>query len=179
MSMAESPHLFEPGPVVIMGVSGSGKSLIGKGVAAALGVPFIEGDDLHPQANVDKMHNGTPLTDDDRWPWLDRVAQALKAASDGDGGAVAACSALKRSYRDRLRRELGGDLKFVFLEGSRALLAGRMGRRERHFMPISLLESQFATLEDPSGEAGVVTVGVGAVREEIIAGVLRGLMHRV
>ena len=178
MSTAQSRHLIEIGPVIVMGVSGSGKSLIGAGVAKAFGVPFIEGDALHPQANVEKMHSGIPLTDDDRWPWLDRVAQALKAASDDNGGAVAACSALKRSYRDRLRGEVGDGVRFLFLDGSKALLAGRLGARKHHFMPPSLLESQLDTLQDPTGEDGVVTVSVDATPGEIVAEAVSRLSAR-
>lgn len=156
------------GPLVVMGVSGSGKSVVGEGLASALGIPFIEGDRLHPQANVDKMSAGTPLTDEDRWPWLERVGHALEVAVGDHGGAIAACSALKASYRDRLRGEVGGGLRFIFLEGSRDLLMRRMQARKHHFMPASLLDSQMATLEPPRDEPGVLTLDVSATPEELI-----------
>lgn len=152
-----------------MGVSGSGKSLIGSAIAAELGVPFIEGDRLHPDANVAKMSSGLPLTDDERWPWLDRVGEELRTAAATGGGAVAACSALKRIYRDRLRSAVGPTLRFVFLRGKRATLAARLTARKHHFMPASLLDSQLATLEDPASEAGVCTLDVEATPEAIAA----------
>lgn len=156
------------GPVVVMGVSGSGKSLIGSMLAEALGLPFIEGDRLHPQANVTKMSAGIPLSDEDRWPWLDRVGEELTAAVRERGGAVAACSALRQSYRDRLRAVAGRGLRFVFLSGSRELLLGRMSARRHHFMPVSLLDSQLATLEPPLGEAGVLTIDVAPSAQSIV-----------
>src|SRR5579862_3157068 len=157
------------GPVVVMGVSGSGKSLVGGAIAAELGVPFIEGDRLHPVANVAKMSSGLPLTDDERWPWLDRVGEDLRAAAAAGEGAVAACSALKRIYRDRLRAAVGPSLRFVFLRGRRATLADRLTARKHHFMPASLLDSQLAALEDPASEPGVCTIDVEATPEAIVA----------
>lgn len=127
-----------------MGVSGSGKTTVGEALAARLGVRFADADALHPRANVDKMAAGIPLTDDDRWPWLDLVGAELAG-----GDVVVACSALRRAYRDRLRRAAPG-LRLVFLHGSPALLAERMGHRPGHFMPTSLLDSQLATLEPPA-----------------------------
>ena len=175
MSTAASPFRFDVGPVVVMGVSGSGKSLIGGRLAEALSVPFIEGDGLHPERNVAKMAAGEPLTDEDRGPWLDRVGARIFAASAASGGAVAACSALKRVYRDRLRRVAGSALRFIFLEGSRELLEERMTARKHHFMPASLLDSQFATLEPPEDEPGVLTIAVDAPPDEIVARSLRWL----
>jgi len=134
--------------LVIMGVAGCGKSVMGAGVAAALGVPYRDGDDLHPAANVDKMRAGLPLTDDDRWPWLDGVARVLR-----DGAPViVGCSALRRTYRDRIRNGAGGPVRFVHLAGSRAVIAERMALRTGHFMPLSLLDSQFAALEPPTAD---------------------------
>lgn len=130
--------------VVVMGVSGSGKSTVGEQVAELLGVPFVDGDALHPAANVAKMASGIPLTDDDRIPWLRAVGRAL--AETSPEGAVVACSALKRSYRDLIRSE-APDALFAELDGDRALLAARMAARPGHFMPVSLLDSQLATLE--------------------------------
>jgi gluconokinase len=168
MSTAFSPR-HTPGPVVVMGVSGSGKSLIGSAIATELGVPFIEGDRLHPPANVAKMSSGLPLTDDERWPWLDRVGAELAAATAAGKGAVAACSALKRIYRNRLRAAVGPGLRFIFLRGRRQTLAERLTARKHHFMPASLLDSQLATLEDPASEAGVCTIDVEAAPEAIVA----------
>jgi len=134
--------------LVIMGVAGCGKSAVGAGLAAAFSVPYRDGDDLHPAANVDKMRAGLPLTDDDRWPWLDRVAWVLR-----DGAPViVGCSALRRTYRDRIRNGAGGPVRFVHLAGSRAVIAKRMALRTGHFMPLPLLESQFAALEPPTAD---------------------------
>lgn len=131
--------------VVIMGVSGCGKSSVGEGLAARLGIPYRDGDDLHPPENVERMRRGIPLTDDDRWPWLDRVAGVLAAQAP----VIVGCSALRRAYRDRLRAGAGGRVQFVHLTGSRDLIAGRMAARTGHYMPASLLDSQFAALEAP------------------------------
>jgi len=158
-----------------MGVSGSGKTTVGTALAEAFGVPFIEGDALHPAANVEKMRQGIPLTDEDRWPWLDRVAEELKTQARGKGRAVASCSALRRPYRDRLRRSVGPDLRFVFLRGDMATLAVRMQHRHGHFMPASLLESQFATLEMPAEEEDVLTVGVAGPVGEVVAAAIGAL----
>ena len=131
--------------IVIMGVSGCGKSSVGEGLAARLGLPYRDGDDLHPPANVEKMRAGIPLTDADRWPWLDRVAEVLAHGAP----VIIGCSALRRSYRDRLRAGAGAPVRFIHLVGSRALIAARMAARTGHYMPTSLLDSQFAALEAP------------------------------
>ncbi|GHF18852.1 gluconokinase [Pseudolysinimonas yzui] len=144
-----------------MGVSGTGKSTIGRGLAETLGLPFVEGDDLHPPANVAKMAAGIPLTDADRAPWLDRIAAEL------DRPVVITCSALKRSYRDRLRAA-APDLVLVYLHGSPELLAARMAQRDGHFMPPSLLESQLATLEEPSADEDAIPVDVALQPDEIV-----------
>jgi gluconokinase len=154
------------GPVIVMGVSGCGKTTAGEALARHFGVPYIEGDALHPAANVAKMASGAPLNDDDRWPWLEKIGAELKAHP---GGAVATCSSLKRIYRERLRETAGEGLRFVFLKCSREVLEKRMQARKGHFMPPSLLASQLATLEDPGGEAGVVTVNGDAGHEAIMA----------
>ena len=161
--------------VVVMGVSGCGKTSVAEGLAASLGAAFIEGDSLHPAVNVDKMSHGIALTDEDRWPWLDTVGRAMADVLAGNGSVVVSCSALKKAYRDRLRSSAGGKLAFVFLKGSRELLMSRMAAREGHFMPVSLLDSQLATLEDPSNEPGVVTVDIDASIEAIVASALDGL----
>lgn len=137
------------GLYVVMGVSGSGKSVIGAGLAGALGIDFVEGDEYHSPGNVERMSSGIPLTDDDRAQWLRSLAARLREAKDAGAGLVMTCSALKRSYRDVLRAE-AGELRFVLLRGPRALLAERIAGRRGHFMPPSLLDSQLATLEEPS-----------------------------
>ena len=132
--------------VVVMGVSGSGKTTVGTLVAHQLGVEFIDGDSLHPIENVQKMASGTPLTDDDRWPWLELVGEKLREYGDQKQGLVIACSALKRVYRERIRSRAHGAL-FLHLDGSLEVLTGRLEGRSGHFMPTSLLRSQLDTLE--------------------------------
>lgn len=129
--------------LVVMGVAGSGKSSIGILLAKSLGIPFKDGDDLHPQANLDKMASGTPLSDEDRWPWLDLCGLTLQIQP----GAVLACSALKRVYRDRIRA-IAPDTIFIHLDGSHELLLERLNNRKDHFMKPKMLESQLATLEN-------------------------------
>lgn len=155
--------------VVIMGVSGCGKTNVGQAVASKVSATFIEGDRLHPAANVAKMSAGTPLTDDDRWPWLDVVgAQLLDCAP-----AVASCSALRRKYRDRLRESAGIGVRFVFLSVGRPELERRMSVRQNHFMPANLLDSQLAILEIPSAESDVLTLDgsrpVGSIADQAAA----------
>ncbi|MBY3109285.1 gluconokinase [Rhizobium laguerreae] len=161
--------------IIVMGVSGCGKSSVGEKLAEALHLAFIEGDALHPAANVEKMSKGIPLTDEDRMPWLDRIGEDIKASLEKREGIIVSCSALKRLYRDRLRAAAGGNLFFVYLEGPRALLMKRMAERKGHFMPASLLDSQLATLEVPTGEQGVVTVDIDDTVEGIAATALKGL----
>jgi gluconokinase len=143
---------------VVMGVSGSGKSTLAQALASRWAVPYIEGDHLHSHDSINKMAAGTPLADDDRWPWLDRVGAAILASRSGDGGAVASCSALRLVYRDRLRRAVGPSLRFVLIDLPRAVLESRMDERPGHFMPPALLDSQLRTLEPPLDEADVLTV---------------------
>lgn len=142
-----------------MGVSGCGKSTLGRDLAQALGLPFVEGDELHPAANVQKMAAGHPLTDADRQGWLERIAQRLARAVHEGQGVVVSCSALKRSYRDLLR---GGapDLQFVHLHGRTAVLQDRMQHRPGHYMPASLLQSQLDTLQAPGADEAVVTLDI-------------------
>ncbi|MCC6194862.1 MAG: gluconokinase [Burkholderiales bacterium] len=133
--------------LVVMGVSGCGKSTVGEALAASLGWPFLDADDFHPQGNVAKMAAGQPLDDGDRWPWLDRIADELRAILARGGHAVLACSALKQAYRDRLQR--AGDVRIVYLQGDQATIAARLSQRQHKYMPASLLPSQFAALEAP------------------------------
>jgi gluconokinase len=176
MLMAASPLRSEATIYVVMGVSGCGKSMVGEAIATALDMPFVEGDTLHPAANVAKMAAGTPLTDDDRFPWLDKIGAEI--ADAGPEGLVVSCSSLKTIYRDRLRGFAEGRVVFVFLCGSEAVLAGRMAARRGHFMPASLLKSQLATLEDPSGEPGVITIDVSPAPEQVIASALEAIRQR-
>jgi gluconokinase len=148
-----------------MGVSGSGKSTVGTALAERLHVPFADGDDLHPSANVEKMARGLPLDDSDRWPWLDRVGAWL--ASHADGGVIA-CSALRRSYRDRLRQH-GAELDLLLLHGDRELLEARQAARVGHFMPPALLASQLATLEPLMPDERGLTVDLARSVDEVVA----------
>jgi gluconokinase len=161
--------------VIVMGVSGSGKTSVALALARLLGLRFVEGDALHPVANVEKMSHGIPLTDDDRMPWLDLIGAEIASATGRGEGIVVSCSALKVTYRERLRREAGGPLYFVYLQGSKALLAARMSARKGHFMPPSLLDSQLRTLEVPTGEPGVVTVDIDDTVDNIAAAAAKGL----
>jgi len=133
--------------VMLMGVCGCGKSTVGRALAEELGWGFLDADDLHPPGNVEKMASGVPLTDDDRWPWYDRIAAELRRVNTAGQHVVLACSALKQAYRERLAR--GGDLRIVYLKGDAAAIEPRLASRRGHFMPASLLASQFATLEEP------------------------------
>jgi len=133
--------------VLMMGVCGSGKTTTGKALAESLGWPFFDGDDFHPEANVAKMAAGQPLTDADRWPWIERIAEAMRDVVDRGGSAVFACSALKSAYRRRMQR--AGDVRVVFLNGNAETIGPRLAARTQHFMPASLLPSQFAALEVP------------------------------
>lgn len=153
------------GAVVVMGVSGSGKSTLGARLAAALGGRFLEGDDFHDPAAVAKMRSGTPLTDDDRWPWLDRLGRALGEAAASGGGAVAACSALRRAYRERLAAAAGVPVRFVLLDPGRPVLERRMAERTGHYMPASLLDSQLATLERPDADESTLVLTGDAGKE--------------
>ncbi|MFT4122757.1 MAG: gluconokinase [Microbacteriaceae bacterium] len=155
--------------VVVAGVSGSGKSTVGALLAARLGLPFVDGDALHPAANVAKMAAGIPLEDPDRWPWLDAVGARLAASP-----VVIACSALRRAYRDRLRAAAPG-LRFVLLDGSPELLVARTAARAGHFMPPALLDSQLATLERPAPEERVLVCDIAAAPAAIADAVVRAL----
>ncbi|GGL73890.1 gluconokinase [Curtobacterium citreum] len=160
-------------PVLVMGVSGSGKSTIGQALADALagqGQPseFVDADDLHPAANKEKMRQGTPLTDEDRWPWLDACAARIAAVQASGRRCVMANSALKRVYRDRLR-SAAPDLVIAFLDGSHDLIAERQSHRHHEYMPTSLLDSQFATLERPEPDEAAVAVSIDGSVDDTVA----------
>ena len=149
-------------PVLVgMGISGSGKSTVAGLLAGRLGWPLEEGDDLHPQSNVEKMHAGVPLTDDDRWPWLDRVGAWIRRQTAAGRPGIITCSALRKAYRDRLRGDDPEHVVFVHLAGSRDAIGQRLSARTDHFMPASLLDSQIATLEPPGPDENALTVDVG------------------
>jgi gluconokinase len=154
-----------------MGVAGSGKSTIGAAFARALDVEFVEGDDYHPPENVERMAAGVPLTDEDRAGWLRALARRLREAAGAGAGLVMTCSALKRSYRDVLRAG-APDVRFVFLRGPRALIAERLASRRGHFMPASLLDSQFATLEEPSPDEEAWVCDIRESPAALVAGLV-------
>jgi gluconokinase len=150
-----------------MGVSGSGKTLIGSALARALDIDFVEGDEYHPAENVQRMARGIPLTDDDRVAWLNALAARIRKAKVAGKGLVMTCSALKRSYRDVLRG--AGEVQFIYLRGSRALIAERLANRRGHFMPPALLDSQFATLDEPSPDEEAWICDVSNPPQDLVA----------
>jgi gluconokinase len=154
-----------------MGVSGSGKSTIADKLAERLGWTFEDGDRFHPASNVAKMSAGRPLTDEDRWPWLQAIADEIDRVSRNGGHVVIACSALKRAYRDLLVHGRD-DVRIVFLDGSQALIADRLARRKGHFMPPGLLDSQFKTLEPPATNEHPITVSIDAPVETIVQNIV-------
>lgn len=160
------------GAVIVMGVSGCGKSTLGALLADALGCPFLEGDSFHAPEAVAKMRGGQPLTDGDRWPWLDRLGGAVAETVAAQGMAVAACSSLRTAYRDRLRRRIGGPVQFVLLDAGREQLLARMRARPGHFMPPGLLDSQLATLERPGADEAVLTLAADSPPTALCATVL-------
>jgi gluconokinase len=152
--------------IIIFGVSGAGKTTVGKLLARQLGWRFIEADDFHPEANVEKMRSGHPLTDEDRWPWLERLQQQIEQLLSARENAVLACSALKRAYRDRLH--VNDEVKFVFLRGNYALIEKELRSRHGHFMDANLLQSQFDDLEEPQPDENVLTIELGGTPKEIV-----------
>ncbi|HEU5247077.1 MAG TPA: gluconokinase [Candidatus Udaeobacter sp.] len=152
--------------IIVLGVSGAGKTTVGKLLAEQLGWQFYEADDFHPRANTDNMRRGIPLTDEDRRPWLDSLREQIMGSLSAKEDAVLACSALKRAYRERLR--VSGEVKFIFLRGDYALIAEQLRRRRGHFMNPDLLRSQFADLEEPGPGEDVLTVDVGRTPQELV-----------
>ncbi len=157
--------------IILMGVAGCGKSSVGDAISARTGIAYRDGDDLHPAANVEKMRSGIPLTDEDRWPWLDQVGRELADKAP----LIIGCSALKRVYRDRIRALACGPVTFVHLAGSRDLIAGRMAQRTGHYMPLSLLDSQFAALELPQPDEGALTADISQPLDALVDGIVKGL----
>lgn len=157
--------------LVLMGVSGCGKTTIGAVLAERLGWEFLEGDALHPPANVAKMATGTPLQDEDRWPWLRAIAARIDDWRARGVSGVVACSALKRAYRDIL---IGArqDVRLVYLQGTHDLISRRLTARRGHFMPPALLDSQFRTLEEPSADEGAITVSIDNAPDSVIDRIL-------
>jgi gluconokinase len=175
-SASPAHTIAQPIIAVIIGVSGSGKTTVATMLAAALGCQFQEGDDLHPAANVEKMHGGTPLTDADRLPWLRKIEGEIDGWRARGESGVLTCSALKRSYRDII---IGNrpDVTLVYLKGSHDRIRQRMLRRHEHFMPVALLDSQFATLQEPTPDEHSITVDTAGRPAETVAEIVHQLEH--
>jgi gluconokinase len=173
-SPALAHTLTKPVIAVVIGVSGSGKTTVSALLAAALGCKFQEGDDLHPRDNVEKMHRGTPLTDADRMGWLHKIAEEIDGWRARGESGVLTCSALKRSYRDIIIGDRP-DVTLVYLKGSHDVIRRRMATRHEHFMPVALLDSQFATLQEPTPEEHPITVDVGGRPADIATEIVRQL----
>jgi gluconokinase len=167
-----APKILAPKALVVMGVSSSGKSTIAKTLAERLGWRFADGDDFHPKANIEKQRAGQPLTDDDRWPWLQAIADEIDRVTADK--LVVACSALKRAYRDLLLHGRD-DIRIVYLDGSRELIAKRMAARKNHFMPPTLLDSQFKTLEIPGPDERPITVSIDDDVDGIVSAIIKQL----
>jgi carbohydrate kinase (thermoresistant glucokinase family) len=160
--------------VLLMGVCGCGKSTVGRALAAALDWPFVDADTLHPPHNVAKMASGMPLTDEDRWPWFDRVVAEMRRYDAAGSHLVVACSALKQAYRDRLAS--GGPVRFVYLKGDASIIEPRLATRTGHFMPPALLASQFATLEEPTD---AIVIDIAQPAPEQVAAISRALREEL
>ncbi|WP_431324218.1 gluconokinase [Rhizobium sp. YTU87027] len=157
-----------------MGVSGSGKTTVGTALGEWIGAVYLDGDNLHPAENIAKMSRGEALGDADRWPWLTTVGRAL---DDPSSAVIVGCSALKRAYRDHIRQVASGDVVFVHLMGSRELIGQRIAARSGHFMPVSLLDNQFATLEPPGDDERAITVDISQPINAIVAQIVAGLLE--
>lgn len=175
--MFETLRTAGPLAIIVMGVSGSGKSTLGAALAEAIGCPFLEGDDFHAPESVDRMRSGEPLTDDNRWPWLDRLGRAIRAGQDRDGVVVASCSALKHSYRNRLRAAIPSPVHFILLDGEETELRRRLAARTDHYMPPSLLGSQLATLERPQPEESALILDASLPVQRLCERIAAELRH--
>ena len=171
MSSGSAESTSQPRVLVVMGVSGCGKSTVAALLAGRYGWPFEEGDSLHPQSNVDKMRAGHPLTDDDRKPWLEKVALWIEHQLDAGRNGVITCSALKRSYRNTLNRR-GDGVVFVYLAGDFDTIAARLALRQGHYMPPSLLQSQFDSLEEPQPDEPAIRVDIGPPAAQLVQNVI-------
>ena len=172
----EAAGTTSPIILIVMGVSGSGKTTVAAMLAGRLHWRFQEGDALHPQANVDKMHHGIPLTDADRLPWLDSIAALIDRWNAEGVSGIITCSALKRAYRERIRAGRS-DVELIYLRGERALVSARITQRMGHFMPPSLLASQFETLEEPDKDEPVITIDIGGSPDQIVDAILTALQR--
>ena len=164
-----------PARLIVMGVTGCGKTTVGALLAGRLGGVFLDGDDYHPAENVAKMSAGTPLTDEDRWPWLDRLGQVIEESVADKGRVVLACSALRRVYRDRLTGACAEPPLFIHLSGGRELIHGRMAARREHYMPVALLDSQIATLEALEPDENAIAMEIDAPVDAVVARILERL----
>lgn len=153
--------------IMVMGVSGAGKSTVGKLIAARLDCPFRDADSFHPAANIEKMASGQPLTDEDRWPWLHAIAAWIGEHRGAGTTCVVTCSALKRSYRDLVTDHQRADVRLVYLKGDIELIEARLARRKGHFMPPALLRSQFEALEEPRADEHALAISIDATPDEI------------
>ena len=160
--------------IIVMGVCASGKTTIGEKIAQRLGVKFIDGDDLHPKANILKMSRGEPLNDDDRKPWLERIRDAAFSLESKNEQGIIVCSALKKSYRDQIR-DGNKNVTFLFLDGSFDLIMSRMAARKGHFMKSNMVESQFNTLERPDNEAQVAVVDIDTDIDDVVSNSITAL----
>lgn len=165
---------LEPVVVVLMGVSGCGKSTIGSGLSQALGWPFRDADSFHPPANIEKMSRGVPLDDADRWPWLAAIAQWIDTRNAAGAAGIVSCSALKRAYRERIVGAREG-VRLVYLKGDMRLIAERLAERKGHFMPTALLQSQFDALEEPSAGERHLVVDIAAPPRDVVAAIIARL----
>jgi gluconokinase len=162
--------------IVVMGVSGAGKSTVGRVVAERLRCPFRDADNFHPPANIEKMSRGEPLNDEDRWPWLSAIAAWIAEHRAASTMCVVTCSALKRAYRNIVTNQQSADVRLVYLQGDFALIEARLKARHGHFMPPALLRSQFAALEEPDMDEHAITVSIDATPDEIAAGIF-GMLY--
>ena len=165
------PSAMPLAAVIVMGVAGAGKTTIAEALARRLKFTYRDGDDFHPLSNIEKMRAGLPLPDQDRAPWLAAIAGAIDRAAEMKAPVVIACSALKRRYRDALVHGRN-DVRFIYLKGSKKLIADRMAARQDHFMPPSLLDSQFATLEEPAADEPIITMSIDRPVERIVNDIL-------